>query len=145
MSNPEMLSQDTKQERSPGRRRSASEPQLSFWLQAAKIMNEFIFFCLLAVLVLAVIPYGTVDAWWDAAFQISVFVITALWIFESLLRGNWQLKNFQVLLPMIAISAYVFLQTVRLPGNLAGWLNPANASSPWVTIDRYQTELTTVP
>jgi O-antigen ligase len=139
-----MLDQEQKQDRVPNLKRSPAEPQLSFRQRIAKILDKIIFFCLLAVAALAVIPYGTVDAWWDAVFEILVFGLAALWIFEGLLFGKMQLKNFQVLLPLVAITAYAFLQTVFLPWRLAGRLNPSNTSSPWLTIDRYQTQLTSV-
>ena len=106
------------------------------------ILNKTIFCSLLGVAVLTLIPYGTVDPWWDAVFEILVFVLSAMWVFEGLLLNTWQSKRLLVLLPMILMTVYAFLETVQLPGSVVG-ITP-EASSQWLTIDRYQTQLTAV-
>jgi O-antigen ligase len=105
----------------------------------AKLLDKIVFSCLLALIVLTVIPYGTVDAWWEASFECSVFAITAIWFFEVLLRGDWQVRRLFILLPLILITIYVFAQTIEWP---PAWLGRGLAAPHTLTIDRYQTYLT---
>lgn len=101
-------------------------------------LNRFVFAALLAVIPLSVIPYGTVDPWWESAFESFVFFLTAIWMFEVVLSRGWQIKRVSVLLPMIAITAYAFLQAVQWP---PAWLIKTS-SQHMLSIDHYQTYLT---
>jgi O-antigen ligase len=108
--------------------------------RSAKVLGKVIFSCLLALIVLTVIPYGTVDAWWEAVFECSVFALTAIWIFAVLLRGSWQVSRLFILLPLILITTFAFAQAVEwswLPIGV-GRLTAQHRLS----IDRYQTYLT---
>src|SRR5689334_17049478 len=67
----------------------------------------FIFALLLVLLVIAAIPYGTVEPWWKAAFVCAVFAICILAIIDSL-----KFVNGSILLPMLALSALAFVQTL---------------------------------
>lgn len=97
--------------------------------RAAAIINAIVFVGLLTVIVLVVIPYGTVDAWWEAVFECVVFGLTALWFLEVVLRGSWEITRALVLVPLLLLAAYIFVQTVPLLGRT-------------LTIDSYQTRLT---
>lgn len=122
---------------------SGEEPQLAFTKRSAKLLGQIIFVGLLAVIVFTAIPYGTVDAWFETVFECAVFALTAIWIFEVLLRGSWQVNKAMILLPMMVLTAYAFLQTVQLPGRFV----PSNGSpiaQTSLTIDQYQTHLTAV-
>lgn len=108
----------------------------------ATLLDRIVFFCLLGLIVLAAIPYGTVDVWWEAVFECAVFAITAIWIFEVLLRGGWEVSKLPILLPLIVITVYAFAQTVEWP---AAWLAIGNGrltAQHTLTIDRYQTYIT---
>lgn len=107
----------------------------------ARWLNKIVFVALLVLIVLAIIPYGTVDAWWEAIFECLVFILTAAWIFEALFRGSWQIKRASILLPLVLITVYAFCQAVDWPGagSLAGEVGIAQHT---LSIDRYQTLLT---
>jgi O-antigen ligase len=109
--------------------------------QSGKVLEKVVFISLLGLIVIAVIPYGTVDAWWEAFFECAVFTLTGLWIFEVLLRGRWQVKGLFILLPLIVITVYAFAQTVVWPG---AWLATGSGriAQQALSIDRYQTYLT---
>jgi len=107
-----------------------------------RVLDRIGFFCLLTVIVLVVIPYGTVDAWWEAAFECAIFGLTAMWILESLLRGSWEIHRVFVIVPMFLLTAYAFLQTAHLPFLIAPGDGPLPRRS--LTIDEYQTHLTAV-
>lgn len=70
-------------------------------------MNRLIFATLLGLLVIAAIPYGTVEAWWKAAFVCAVFVICILAIIDRL-----AIDGAPILLPMLALSVLAFVQTL---------------------------------
>jgi O-antigen ligase len=113
-------------------------------LHLARVLNGILFIALLAVMLIAVIPYGSVDEWWEAAFECLVFALVAVWMVQVLLRGSWQIKGLLFLLPLIILTAYAFFQTVPLPGLLLAWSNPQLVARRTLTIDRYQTHLTAV-
>ncbi len=62
---------------------------------------------LLVLLVIAAIPYGTVEPWWKAAFVCAVFAISILAIIDRL-----AIDGTPVLLPMLALSVLAFVQTL---------------------------------
>jgi len=72
-------------------------------------LNKLIFATLLVLLVVAAIPYGTVEAWWKAAFVCAVFAICILAIIDGLV-----IKGAPILLPMLALSVLAFVQTVSI-------------------------------
>ncbi|PYS67271.1 MAG: hypothetical protein DMF73_19745 [Acidobacteria bacterium] len=105
----------------------------------AEILNSVIFWGLMVVIVVTLIPYGTVDAWWQALFECAVFALTAVWLCETLLRGEWQVKRLSILLPLVLITAYAFIQTINWP---PPWFGNHGVVPRTLTIDRYQTYLT---
>ena len=107
--------------------------------RCAQILNNVVFWGLMVVIVATLIPYGTVDAWWQALFECSVFALTAVWLFETLLRGEWQVKKFSILLPLALLTAYAFIQAVNWPPL---WIGNHGVVPRSLTIDRYQTYLT---
>ena len=94
------------------------------------LLGKLIFLALLIVIVLTPIPYGTVEPWWKAAFVCAVFAICI-----SALIENISIPGKSILLPMVALSALAFLQTLslgtRTEANLPVW----NA----ISADPYQT------
>src|SRR2546423_528482 len=108
---------------------------------AAHVLDVSVFVLLLAVIVFTSIPYGTVEPWWEAVFECAVFAITAIWIFEVLLAGNWQVRRLFILLPLVLITVYIFAQAIALPAWLATGIGRLSAQHT-LSIDRYQTYLT---
>ena len=73
----------------------------------------------MALITLAAIPYGTVEAWWKAAFICAVFAICIVAIIESLLSGANRIEGGSVLLPMLVLAVLAFAQTISLgPSNV---------------------------
>jgi O-antigen ligase len=66
-----------------------------------------IFASLVAVIIFAAIPYGTVEPWWKSAFICAVFIICVVAIVEN----SW-ISAHPVLLPMLALSALAFVQSL---------------------------------
>ena len=88
---------------------------------------------LVALLVIAAIPYGTVEPWWKAAFVCAVFGICIVAIVESLIRGSGNLAEKSVLLPMLVLSALAYLQTLSLPSGTNDQVWNAISADPYQT------------
>ena len=97
----------------------------------SSVVNKTIFGALLGLIVLAAIPYGTVEPWWKAAFVCAVFAIFIV----ALVSGSFRIQGGAILLPMLALAVLAFVQTLSL-----GSLGVAGFSV-WNTIsaDPYQT------
>jgi O-antigen ligase len=63
-------------------------------------------------MVFTAIPYGTVEPWWKAAFVCAVFAICIVAIIENLVSGCYPIIGGSILLPMLALSALAFVQTL---------------------------------
>lgn len=108
--------------------------------RAANLLDKTVFCCLLGVIVLTAIPYGTAEPWWEAVFECAVFALTALWILKGLFRGNWEVRRLTMLLPLALLVAFAFAQTVQWP---AAWSSIGRLTAQrTLTVDRYQTYLT---
>jgi len=96
------------------------------------MVGKLIFAALVCLIVIAPIPYGTVEPWWKAAFVCAVFAICIVALIEN--RGA-RVEGTSILLPMLALSLLAFLQTLslgsRTEGNLAVWNT--------ISADPYQT------
>jgi O-antigen ligase len=110
----------------------------AFARRFGEILDKVIFVGLLGVTIFSPIPYGTVDPWWEAAFECSVFALTSIWVIEVLCKRQWNIRQPSVLLPLVAVTAYAFIQCVQWPPS---WF--AKSSTQYMlSIDHYQTYLT---
>jgi hypothetical protein len=62
-------------------------------MRTARLLDGFIFAGLLVLIVIVAIPYGTVDAWWEAIFECAIWLFTALWILRVALQGDSQIRR----------------------------------------------------
>src|SRR5215213_7362166 len=99
------------------------------------VLNKLVFGALVFLIVITPIPYGTVEPWWKAAFICAVFAICILALIENLLTSNSTIAGKSVLLPMLALSALAFLQTLSLGSRTEANLQVWNA----ISADPYQT------
>jgi O-antigen ligase len=99
-------------------------------------LNRVIFGALVGLLIVAAIPYGTVEPWWKAAFVCAAFGLCIIAIVEILISGATDLPGKPVLLPMLALSAFAYLQTLSL-----GPLTVEPSLQVWnsISADPYQT------
>lgn len=80
------------------------------------VSGAIVFGSLLFLIVLVAVPYGTVEAWWISLFECAVFTLGGIWIGERLLQGSWNLKDKALLVPLLALTGFIFLQSLTLPG-----------------------------
>ncbi|HEY6232425.1 MAG TPA: O-antigen ligase family protein [Pyrinomonadaceae bacterium] len=81
--------------------------------RVATFFSRTIFFSLLSLIVLTAIPYGTSQPWWIAAFVAAVFAVTILWLVEGYLSRAWFAENWPVVLPVVSLAGFAFLQTLN--------------------------------
>ena len=93
-------------------------------------MNKLIFATLLGLLVIAAIPYGTVEPWWKAAFVCAVFVICILAIIDRVV-----MDGAPILLPMLALSVLAFVQTLSFGSQQVAGIEVWNT----ISADPFQT------
>ena len=119
--------------------RFVRDQEQSAGLRIASVLHAGIFGALLGLVVLTAIPYGTAEQWWKATFVCLVFILSVCAILEGLLSGFSRTIRRSVLFPLIALSAFAFLQSIPLAASRG---NPGNLSVvPWnaVSADPYQT------
>ena len=83
----------------------------------ARLLESIVFFALLTLIPLVAIPYGAAEPWWQAFFESAVFGLAALWLIEGYLSGSWNFPAYFLLLPLVALAGFAFLQTLPLPGS----------------------------
>jgi O-antigen ligase len=102
----------------------------------ANVLGRTIFLSLLSLLVLTAIPYGTSQAWWIAAFVTLSFALAIVWIIDGYRRDSWLAGTGPLLLPLAALGAFAFAQTISFGSSAAGIRFPVwNA----ISADPYQT------
>jgi O-antigen ligase len=106
-------------------------------------LSRAIFVAVLAVIALTAIPYGTVDPWWEALFQCIMFALGALWIIEGWLGGKWFVSEHRLLIPLIALIAFAFFQTLPL-WNLTTSTSTDVKAWRTISVDPYGTRLAAV-
>ena len=104
----------------------------------ARLLNPFVFVCLLVLMFIAAVPYGTVEPWWKAVFVCFVFVLGIVGTIEDLLSPNRKALDKQLFLPLFALVVFALLQSVPL-GTRS---HPAIPHQIWnaISADPYQTQ-----
>src|SRR5262245_58108895 len=108
-------------------------------LRVADLLSKAVFGFLLILICLTAIPYGTIEPWWKALFVCGVFAVCIVAILENLLSGTNRVEGIAVLLPLLALTALAFLQTISLP---SGPTHPVSANMGlWnaISADPYET------
>ncbi len=74
-------------------------------------LGRVIFSCALLLIVLAAIPYGSVEFWWASFFEVGVFAVTALWAVEAFVGGFHWRRWLWLVIPAAVLIVFSFLQT----------------------------------
>lgn len=97
----------------------------------ASRLGTFVFFALLALIAFIAIPYGAVEPWWQAFFECAVFALATFWLIEGFLNNSWNFSHYYLLLPLLALTAFAFVQTLSLGGQSA---ESSNIGETWQAI-----------
>lgn len=82
------------------------------------MLEKVIYFALLALLVLTPLPYGAVETWSIALWEIGVFGIVGLWALWVVQQGKLKIGFNPLVWPMLALLVVAIVQL--LPGLAAG-------------------------
>ena len=96
------------------------------------MLKKLIFGTLLSLLIIAAIPYGTVEPWWKAAFVCAVFMICVVGIIDT---RSLKIAEGLILLPMLALSAFGFVQTLSFGSQQVAGITVRNT----ISADPFQT------
>jgi putative inorganic carbon (HCO3(-)) transporter len=80
----------------------------------AGFLGKGIYVALLILLVLTALAYGGTDPWWKAFFTCAIFVLGVFWFIERILSDARQIAGLDVMLPMLALVIFAWLQTMPL-------------------------------
>jgi O-antigen ligase len=89
-------------------------------------LNRGLFLSLLSLIMLVAIPYGTVEPWWSAVYQVCIFSLAALAITSQELTNHRAssaviFREWRMLVPIALLLCFVFLQSVSLPQSYWHW------------------------
>lgn len=107
--------------------------------RAARLLDRGIFFALLALVALTAVPYGTVEQWWMAIFECAAFALGLLGVMEGLLSGSLRINQPRLLIPLLVLALYAFLQT--LPFGRVPVSGSQEAARRTLSVDPYGTRL----
>lgn len=78
------------------------------------IFDKVIFYALLLLLALAPLPYGAVEAWSTALWEICVFAVTLMWAAQAAIEGRLKIAANPLALPMIALLGVAVVQILPM-------------------------------
>jgi len=116
------------------------EAEQSAAARIANLLSKLIFGALLALIVLAALPYGTAQPWWKALCVCGVFSISILALIENALNRGPGFKGMRLVLPLISLSLFSYLQS--LPVWRVKAVEGMSSGPTWTAIsaDPYQTQ-----
>ena len=87
------------------------------------ILEKVIYVALLILLVLAPLPYGTVESWSIALWELGVFALVALWGVRTVVEGRLQLAANPLALPILALIVVAIVQILPTASNARGTIS----------------------
>jgi O-antigen ligase len=97
-----------------------------------------IFAALLILIVATPIPYGTVQPWWNATFELTVFALAILWLIDCLLSRRFLTsQHLWLVAPLAALTLYAFIQTIPFTTQAS----PIGPLPQAISADRFETKL----
>ncbi len=111
--------------------------------RVSTILERIIFYSLLVLILIVAMPYGIVAPWRGAVetiFECGVFVLGILWMIEGMLSGAWVSRRHLLLLPLLLLVVFAYLQTLPLGSSPS---MPGISVPVWQSIsyDPYETRL----
>jgi O-antigen ligase len=77
-------------------------------------MEKAIFYALLVLLALTPLPYGAVEIWSTALWEVCVFVVVLMWGVLAVKEGQWRIAANPLALPMIALLIVAIVQILPI-------------------------------
>ena len=89
----------------------------------SRLLPALTFYSLLMIIVLAAVPYGSVEPWWKAAFQCAMFVLGTMAIADFLFTGESNTTRYLLLLPLLALVVFGLIQTLPIGSSYSAALS----------------------
>lgn len=84
------------------------------------MLDKIIYGMLLALLVITPLPYGTVEVWSTALWEILILVLALLWGLHAVLTKRLTIRLNPLLWPMLALLGIAFVQWLPLTSSTRG-------------------------
>ncbi len=78
------------------------------------IFDKLIFYAILLLLALTPLPYGAVESWSIALWEVSVFAVTLMWGAQAAIEGRLKLALNPLALPLIALLGVAVVQILPM-------------------------------
>jgi len=78
------------------------------------MLDRIIYFALLALLVLTPLPYGAVESWSIALWEVGVFIVVILWAVQAAIQGRFNITLNPLVWPMLALLIVAIVQILPL-------------------------------
>jgi O-antigen ligase len=99
-----------------------------------RLLDRWVFGALLILIPLAAIPYGSVEPWWEAFVECSLFILCGCWLVRCHIKNRWPLAGIGLLLPILALAGFALIQSLHL-----GIRIPGTVSNLTISADPYET------
>ncbi len=80
-----------------------------------RLLDRAIFAAAAALVVLASVPYGSVDPLWEGAFECAAFALGAAWMAEGALGARWVVAEHRLLAPVGCLLLFMLAQAAPWP------------------------------
>src|SRR6185295_14069825 len=81
----------------------------------ARLLENLIFIGALALIAWTAVPYGSVEFWWTAFFEVAVFSLGGLSVITAVLRDNYESERWLWLaIPAACLVVFSLLQTMPI-------------------------------
>jgi len=107
--------------------------------RAVRTLGTTVFTGTLFLLFLAAVPYGTTQSWWVAIDVAFVFLLAIAWLVEGGLSQQWFGDTGPLIIPVVALAAFSFFQTVSFGTPPADAINLHGPIWNAISADPYQT------
>ncbi|MEO6724530.1 MAG: O-antigen ligase family protein [Blastocatellia bacterium] len=78
------------------------------------MLDRTIFLAILALLILTPLPYGAVESWSIALWEVSVFAVVVLWALLSAVQGRFSITLNPLVWPLLALLIVAIVQVLPL-------------------------------
>lgn len=76
------------------------------------ILDKLVYYSLIVLIVVTAIQKGIIESWRETAFAFIIFILTAIWFIEGILKKKWFVNEHLVFVPLLLITILAFLQSL---------------------------------
>ena len=93
----------------------------------ARLLEQLTFIGSLALIAWTAVPYGSVEFWWTAFFEVAVFSLGGLWIIAAVLRDSYESERWLWLaIPAAILVLFSLIQSIPMgPAAAVGGISPS--------------------